>query len=86
MEGDNKVVNTIDDWKILLEYTGGKLGFYQLRQIDGKVEIRVMTGRLGFKKEYSDPNDKEFGEILTFCENHRFIRVSEYLREEEFFR
>ena len=79
------MVNTIDDWKILLDYTGGKLGFYQLKETDGRVEVRILTGRLGFKKDY-EPDDKELNEILTFCENHRFIRISEYLREEEFFR
>ena len=86
MEGDNKVVNTIDDWKLLKEYAGGKLGFYQLREHEGKFEIRVMIGRLGFRKEYADANDKEFKDILEFCNIRRFIQISEYLREEEFFR
>jgi hypothetical protein len=80
------LVNLIDNWEILKEYTGGKLGFYQLREHDGNFEIRVVTGRLGFKKEYADANDKEFKEILEFCKIRRFIQVSQYLREDEFFR
>jgi hypothetical protein len=80
------LVNLIDNWEILKEYTGGKLGFYQLRELDGNFEIRVVTGRLGFKKEYADANDKEFKEILEFCKIRRFIQVSQYLREDEFFR
>jgi hypothetical protein len=28
MEGDNKVVNLIEDWVVFVEYTGDKLGFY----------------------------------------------------------
>lgn len=79
-------MNLIDDWEILKEYTGGKLGFYQLREHEGNFEIRVVTGRLGIRKEYNDANDKEFKDILDFCRSHRFIQVSQYLREDEFFR
>ena len=41
MEGDNKLVNIIEDWAVLEEYAGGQLGFYQLLANDGMFEIRV---------------------------------------------
>ena len=50
--GDNKVVNIIEDWDVLAEYAGEKLGFYQLLSNDGIIEIRVQTGRIGFKREF----------------------------------
>jgi hypothetical protein len=31
IEGDNKVVNIIEDWDVLAEYAGENLGFYQLK-------------------------------------------------------
>ena len=39
MEGDNKVVNLIEDWDVLAEYAGEKLGFYQLLANDEKIEF-----------------------------------------------
>jgi hypothetical protein len=86
MEGDNKLVNIIEDWDILEEYAGEKLGFYQLLANDGMFEIRVQTGRVGFKREFENANDPLLNKILDFCRKHRYIRVSEHLRDEQFFK
>ena len=86
MEGDNKLVNLIDDWETLADYAGEKLGFYQLLANDGMFEIRVQTGRVGFKKEYSSSDDPELNKILDFCGRHYYIRVCRKLRDEEFFK
>jgi len=71
MEGDNKLVNLIDDWETLAEYAGDKLGFYQELGNDGTIEIRVQTGRVGFKKEFTAGDDKELIKIEDFCKKHR---------------
>jgi len=84
--GDTKVVNLIEDWAVLEEYAGEKLGFYQILAVDGNIEIRVMTGRLGFKKEFKDGNDKQLNQILDFCKKSHFIQISEHLRDEDFFK
>jgi hypothetical protein len=86
MEGDNKVVNLIEDWDVLAEYAGEKLGFYQILGNDGTIEIRVQTGRIGYRKEFKTGDDKELLSILDFCKKHRYIQISEHLRDEEFFR
>jgi hypothetical protein len=86
MQGDNKVVNIIEDWDVLAEYAGEKLGFYQLLDNDGKIEIRVQTGRVGFKKEFEFGNDKLLNEILDFCKKRRYIRVAENMRDDQFFK
>ena len=39
LQGDNKVVNIIEDWDVLEEYAGEKLGFYQLLANDEKIEF-----------------------------------------------
>jgi hypothetical protein len=80
------VVNLVEDWEVLEEYTGEKLGFYQLLKCDGKVEVRVSTGKLGFKKQYEKPDDPELAKILAFCRRRQFIQVSENIRDEAFFK
>ncbi len=86
VQGDNNLVNIIEDWDVLEEYAGEKLGFYQLLATDGMFEIRVQTGRVGFKKEYASGDDPELNKILDFCRRHGYIRVSRKLRDEEFFK
>ena len=86
MEGDNKMVNIIEDWDILAEYAGEKLGFYQLLITDGRPEIRVQTGRVGFVREFANRNDPMYNKILTFCHKSRFIEVSRTARDEQFFK
>jgi hypothetical protein len=86
MEGDNKLVNLIEDWDVLAEYAGEKLGFYQILGNDGTIEIRVQTGRIGYKKEFKAGDDPGLLSILDFCKKHRYIQISEHLRDEEFFR
>ena len=80
------MVNLIEDWEILEEYAGEKLGFYQLLESDGKTEIKVQTGKVGFVKEFGNGADPLLNKILDFCKRHRYIRVSQKLRDEEFFR
>ena len=80
------MVNIIEDWEVLAEYAGEKLGFYQILDNDGKVEVRVSTGRLGFKKEFERADDSQLTEILAFCKRRQFIQVSKNVRDEAFFK
>ena len=80
------MVNIIEDWDVLEEYAGEKLGFYQLLANDGMFEIRVQTGRVGFKREFDSGNDPLLTKILDFCRRHRYVRVSQTTRDEQFFR
>jgi len=85
-QGDNKLVNIIEDWNILEEYAGEKLGFYQLPENDGSFEIRVQTGRIGFKREFKDQTDELLIKILSFCRRHGYIKIYETARDEAFFK
>ena len=80
------MVNLVDDWEVLEEYAGEKLGFYQLLGVDGAIEIRVCTGRLGFRKEFESGKDELLTRILDFCKSKKFIRISENFRDELFFK
>jgi len=86
MEGDKKLVNIIEDWDVLEEYAGEKLGFYQILGTDGTIEIRVQTGRIGFKKEFEKGDDPLLIKILDFCKKHRYIQISENMRDDQFFK
>ena len=86
MEGDNKLVNIIEDWDVLAEYAGEKLGFYQLLENDGKIEVRVQTGRVGFIKEFDDPNDKLLNKILDFCRKSGYLQITRSKRDDQFFK
>ena len=80
------MVNIIEDWDVLEEYAGEKLGFYQILENDGSVEIRVQTGRVGFKKEFEKLDDPLLTRVLEFCKKRRYIQISQNLRDEEFFK
>jgi hypothetical protein len=76
----------VEDWDVIEEYAGEKLGFYQLLGSDGVFEVRVQTGRVGFKREFENGNDPLLTKILDFCRKQRYIQVSRKLRDEEFFK
>ena len=80
------MVNIIEDWDVLEEYAGEKLGFYQLLECDGEFEVRVQTGRIGFKKEFEKGDDPLLLRIREFCEKRHFIQISEHIRDEDFFK
>jgi hypothetical protein len=80
------VVNLVEKWEILEEYTGEKLGFYQYLEDDGKFEIRVLTGKVGFRKTFERADDKELQAIQDFCKRHQFIQVSQNIRDDYFFK
>ena len=81
------MVNLVEDWEILEEYAGDKQGFYQILEGYAEaVEIRVAIGRLGFKKEFENKEDTLLNRILSFCKFHNFIKVSENVRDEFFFK
>jgi hypothetical protein len=86
MQGEYKLVNIIEDWDVLEEYAGEKLGFYQLLSNDGIIEIRVQTGRIGFRKEFTAGNDPLLTKILDFYKKRRFIQISENMRDDQFFK
>ena len=80
------MVNLVEDWEVLEEYAGDKQGFYQILGYAEAVEIRVAIGRLGLKKEFESKGDTLLNRILSFCKSRNFIKVSENVRDEFFFK
>jgi len=85
-QGETNLVNIIEDWEVLEEYAGDKQGLYQVLGDGEPVEIRVAIGRLGFKKEFENKGDPLLNRILVFCKSRKFIRISENVRDEFFFK
>jgi len=80
------LVNLVEEWEVLEEYAGDKQGFYQLLADGEVVEIRVAIGRLGFKKEFANKSDSLLSRILSFCKSRSYIKISENVRDEFFFK
>jgi hypothetical protein len=80
------LVNLVEEWTVLEGYAGDKQGFYQVLSDAEAVEIRVVIGRLGFKKQFENKGDKLLSRILGFCRSQGYIKVSESVRDEFFFK
>ena len=80
------MVNIVENWEVLEEYAGDKQGYYQVLDNDGTVEIRVAMGKLGFRKEFDNSADPLLTRILAFCKARKYVRVSETVRDELFFK
>ena len=81
------MVNLVDDWEVLEEYAENhKRGFYQALCDAKSVEIRVFVGGLGFKKGFENADDPLLNRILAFCKSQKYIKISENIRDEYFFK
>ncbi len=79
------MVNLVEDWEVLLEYAGDKLGFFQVLEFEGSTEIRVQVGRLGFKKEFITDNP-DVKNIVELCKIRGYIEIKCRVRDEDFFK
>jgi len=80
------LVNLVEEWEVLEAYAGDKQGLYQVLGDGEAVEIRVAIGRLGFKKEFENKSDPQLNRILAFCKFQKYIKISETVRDEFFFK
>ena len=80
------MVNLVEDWEIMEEYAGDKQGFYQIIAGGKGVEIRITVGRLGFKQSFDDSKDPLLDRIVRFCGFQNYVKVSENIRDEQFFK
>ena len=80
------MVNLVEDWINLEEYAGDKQGFYQILSGEGGVEIRVAVGKLGFKQSFDNSKDELLERIIEFCGFQNYLKISENIRDEQFFK
>ena len=80
------MVNLVEDWENMEEYAGDKQGFYQILSGGKGAEIRVTVGRLGFKRSFDDSKDPLLDRIVRFCGFQNYVKISENIRDEQFFK
>lgn len=86
LKGDDKVVNILRTGMSLLSMLGKSWVSTNSLANDGIIEIRVQTGRIGYKKEFESGSDPILTKILDFCKKHRYIQISENMRDDQFFK
>jgi len=80
------LVNLVEDWETIEEYAGDKQGFFQILQGGKGVEIRVTVGRLGYKQSFDNSEDQLLDQIIKFCDFQNYTKISENIRDEQFFK
>ena len=80
------MVNLVEDWESIEEYAGDKQGFYQVLQGGKGVEIRVTVGKLGYKESFDNAKDPLLERIIKFCGFQNYVKISENIRDEQFFK
>ena len=76
----------MEDWENLEEYAGDKQGFYQILSGGKSVEIRVTVGKLGYKQSFDNSQDPMLDRIIKFCDFQNYLKISENIRDEQFFK
>jgi hypothetical protein len=76
----------VEDWQPIEEYAGDKQGFYQILQGGKGVEIRLTVGKLGYKKSFDNSKDPLLERIIKFCGFQNYVKISENIRDEQFFK
>jgi hypothetical protein len=76
----------VEDWESIEEYAGDKQGFYQILQGGKGVEIRVTVGKLGYKNSFDNSKDPLLERIIKFCGFQNYVKISESIRDEQFFK
>jgi len=80
------LVNLVEDWQTIEEYAGDKQGFYQILQGGKGVEIRLTVGKLGYKQSFDNVKDPLLERIIKFCGFQNYVKISENIRDEQFFK
>lgn len=80
-------------WEQFKEYVAGAsriVGTYQTLAVMEGIEMRILAGRLGFRRKFasmetrSDEEKALLDQILRFCRIHDFIEVVGSVPDEQF--
>ena len=80
------MVNLVEDWETIEEYAGDKQGFYQILSGEKDIELRLTVGKLGFKQRFENSKDQLLERIIKFCSFQNYVKISENIRDEQFFK
>ena len=84
------MVNIVEDWEEMEQYASraayATVRAYQTVEYKNKVQVRVLVGKYGFEKEFSDLNDPLLTRILAFCNAGKFLSVGKTVPDDQFFK
>lgn len=74
------------DWEAFKEYAEHcRVGAFQITELTGGYEIRVHVGQFAYKGTFKTVTEGEALAILTFCNDHGYIKVEETVTDDLFF-
>jgi len=88
------MVHILENWLDFVEYAKNcRYGAYQVKRMSQTVEVRVMAGKFGYVAVYDldeqgniIPEQKEsYNEVIRYCKDRQYFKVSESIPEEQFF-
>ena len=80
------MVFVVENWDDLKKYASDKQGFYQILAVEDGVQIRVFSGEIGFKKAFKNAKDPLLDKITKFCALLNYIKVTQNIPVDKFFR
>ncbi len=80
------MVCLVQDWFAFEEYARYKKGFWQETIIEGVTDIRVKAGECGFIRKFENRKEQLLTDIMELCKNQCFIKVTENIPDQDFFR
>jgi hypothetical protein len=88
--GEIKLVNLVKDWEEMEQYASRASSStgraYQTGQSSNKVQIRVLVGKFGYAKEFSNLDDPLFQKIIDFCSQQGFLNIGRTVPDDQFFK
>jgi hypothetical protein len=79
------MINITDNWDVFQTYCEQELGIYQLLENDNNIDVRILVGRSGFKRDFLGYNDSLLNKILAFCKRQGYIQLSQIGQASQFF-
>jgi hypothetical protein len=74
------LVSLVENWESIEEHarlleSHAKVGSYQIKNVNGGIEVRVRVGQFGFVKWFKDRNEAELIRIEAFCKVEGFHKI-----------
>jgi len=84
------LVNIVEDWEEMEHYASrasyATARAYQTENVNDKTRVRVLVGKFGFEKEFSDLKDPLLARIQSFCSSGKFLSVGKTVPDDQFFK
>ena len=84
------MVNLVEQWEEMEQYASrasyATARAFQKETVYEKTRVRVLVGKFGFEKEFSDPKDQLLARIQSFCNSGKFLNVGKTIPDDQFFK